>query len=98
MGKFRDIVMECTNNVCGMRCVGRLRIKVSEWWDEEVERAMAEKKRAFEEYLQRRDKVTYDRYRAQRVVVKWAVQVAKIMTDRRWGMISKVTKNLFGKR
>ena len=37
------------------------------------------------EWLQRRDRVTYDRYRAQRVVVRRAVQVAKIMADRRWG-------------
>ena len=35
--------------------------------------------------LQRRDRVTYDKYRAQRVAVKRAVQVAKIMADRRWG-------------
>ena len=30
---------------------------------------------------QRRDRVTYDRYRAQRVVVKRAVKVAKRMAD-----------------
>ena len=30
-------------------------------------RAVAEKRRAFEEWHQRRDRVTYDRYRAQRV-------------------------------
>ena len=48
-------------------------------------RAVAEKRRAFEEWLQRRDGVTCDRYRAQRVVVKRAVQVAKRMADRRWG-------------
>ena len=48
-------------------------------------RAVVGKRRAFEEWLQRRDRVTYDRYRAQRVVVKQAVQAAKIMTDRRWG-------------
>ena len=29
--------------------------------------------------------VTYDRCRSQREVVKLAVQVAKRMTDRRWG-------------
>ena len=29
--------------------------------------------------------VTYDRYRAQRVAVKLAVQAAKRMADRRWG-------------
>ena len=48
-------------------------------------RAVAEKRRAFEEWLQRRDRVTYDRYRAQRVVVKLAVQSAKRMSNRRWG-------------
>ena len=48
-------------------------------------KAVAEKRRAFEEWLQRRDRVTYDRYRAQRVAVKLAVQAAKRMADRRWG-------------
>ena len=47
--KFRDIVMECTNDVCGMRRVGGQRRKGSEWWNEEVSRAVAEKVRAFEE-------------------------------------------------
>ena len=61
--KFRDIVMEYTNDVCGMRRVGRLRRKGSEWWNEKVGRAVAEKRRAFEEWLQRRDRLTYDRYR-----------------------------------
>ena len=46
--KFRDIVMECTNDVCGMKCVGGQRRKGSEWWNE-VGRAVAEKRRAFEE-------------------------------------------------
>ena len=40
---------------------------------------------AFEEWLQRRDRVTYDRYWAQRVAMKLAVQAAKRMADRRWG-------------
>ena len=50
-----------------------------------VARAVAEKRRAFEEWLQRRDRLTYDRYREQRVVVKWAVKVAKRMADWQWG-------------
>ena len=41
------------------------RRKRSEWWNEEVGMAVAKKRRAFEEWLQRRDRVTYDRYRAQ---------------------------------
>ena len=46
---------------------------------------MAEKRKAFEEWLQRRDGNTYDRYREQRAVVKRAVKVAKRMADWRWG-------------
>ena len=42
--KFRDIVMEFTNGVCGTRRVGGLRRKGSEWWNEEVGRAVDEKK------------------------------------------------------
>ena len=82
--KLRDIVMEGTNDVCGMRRVGWQRRKGSEWWNEEVGRAVAEKRRAFEKWLQRRDRVTYGRHRAQRVAVKLAVQAAKGMADRRW--------------
>ena len=65
--KLRDMVMECTNDACGMRRVGGQRRKESEWWNEEVDRAVAEKRRAFDEWLQRRDMVAYDRNRAQRV-------------------------------
>ena len=83
--KFRDIVMDCTNDVCGMRRVGGQRSKGSGRWNEEVGRAVAEKRRAFQEWLQRRDRITYDRYRAQRVVVRVAVQVANRMEDQRWG-------------
>ena len=35
--KFRDIVLECTNDVCGMRRVAEHRRKGSEWWNEEVD-------------------------------------------------------------
>ena len=68
--KFRDMVIECPSFVCGMKRVGEQRRKGSEWWNKEVSRTVAEKRRALEEWLQRRDWVTYDRYRAQRVVVK----------------------------
>ena len=67
-GKSSEI--QYTNDGCGMRRVGGERRKRSEFWNEEVGGAVTEKRRAFEEWLQRRDRVTYDRYRAQRVVVK----------------------------
>ena len=69
--------MECTNDVCGMRRVGWQRRKGSKLWNKKVGRAVAEKTIACEEWLQKRDKVTYDRYLTQRVVVNWAVKVAK---------------------
>ena len=47
----RYILMESTNDVCGMRRVGVQRRKGSKWWNEEVGRAVAEKRRAFEEWL-----------------------------------------------
>ena len=81
--KFRDIVMECSNDVCGTIRVGGQRRKGSECWNEEVGRAVAEKRRAFEEWLQRRGRVTYDRYRAQRVAVKLAV--SKLQNEWRRG-------------
>ena len=83
--KFRDILMECTNDICGMRRVGRQRRNGSEWWNEEVGGTVAEKRKALEKWLQRKDWVTYDRYRAQRVVVKRAVNVTKRTADWRWG-------------
>ena len=39
---------------------------------EEVCRAVAEKRRALEEWPQRRDRLTYDRYRAQKVAKRMA--------------------------
>ena len=83
MGKVQRNSTAVYHDECDMRRVGGQRRKGSEWWNEEVGRAGAEKKRAFEEWLQRGDRVTYDRYQAQIVVVKRAVQVANIMADRR---------------
>ena len=57
-------------------------------------------KRIFEEWLQRRDKVTYryDRYRAQRVVVNGQFKSQKESCagdgESDWGMISRVTKDV----
>ena len=48
-----------------MTRVGGQRRKGSEWWNEEVGRAVTEKRKEFEEWLQRRDRLTYDRCLAQ---------------------------------
>ena len=51
--------------------------KLSDWWNQAVGKTVAEKRRAFERWQQRRNRVTYDRYRAHNVVVKRAVKVCK---------------------
>ena len=100
--KFIDIVMECANDVCGMRHVAGQRKNGSGGTNEQVDGAVTEKRKAFEEWLQRRDRVSYDIYQAQRVLVNRAVKVAKRMATgdgkSDWEMISRVTKICFGKR
>ena len=60
--------------------------------------ADAEKRITLEEYLQRRDRYTYDRYRAQRAMVKQEVKfVASGDGESCRGMISRETKNIFEK-
>ena len=74
--EFRNIVMDCANDVCVMRCVSGQRRNGSEWWNEQVSGAVAERE-AFEEWLEGSDTVTYDRYRVQRVVGKRGVKLQK---------------------
>lgn len=61
---FRYIVKQCTKDACGMRRLGEQGRNGSE----EVGVTVAEKSRAFEEWLQRSDGDSYDRYQAQRAV------------------------------
>ena len=60
---------------------------------------MAENRRAFGQWLHRRDRVSNDRYREQRVVVKRAIKVVKRITGWRWGEESRNdfedNKNMF---
>ena len=90
--------------ICVMRRVGGQRRKVSEWWNQEVGWAVAEKIKAFEQWLQKRDGVTYDRHQARRMVVKRAVKVEWRIDNNPlkewrigdgesdWGIISRVIK------
>ena len=68
VGKVQRYRMQCTNAICDIRRVGGQRLKGTEWWKEKVGGAVAEK-RSFEEWLHKKSRVTYDRYRAQRVRV-----------------------------
>ena len=75
-GKSWDRVKEFTNDVCGIRHVLGQSRKGSEWWSEEVGVAVKEKRRTFEEWLQRLDR--YDRHRAYLARVKLAVKLIKL--------------------
>ena len=55
---FRDIVNECTNEVCSVRRVGGQSSNESGWWSGEIGVMVAEKRRTFCEWLQSRDRVT----------------------------------------
>ena len=82
--KFQDIVMECTNDVCGMRRIGDQRIKVvSGGMKKRVGRWPKREERLRNGY---REEIGLPlTYRVQRVAMKRAVKVAKIMEDWRWG-------------
>ena len=55
-----DLVNNCNNELYVMRRVGGQRRMRSEWWSEEVGVAVAEKRRAFEKWPQRRDRDSCD--------------------------------------
>ena len=82
---FKDALLRCARNVCGVRRVGGCRRKGCEWWNEEVKLAVAQKRRAFEEWLQARSALAYDNYREKRREVKRVVRRAKRDADARWG-------------
>ena len=82
---FKEKILKCAMNVCGVRKVGGNRRKGSEWWNEEVEAAVLEKRRAYEEWLQRGNDISYESYRQKRLEVKRIVREAKRNADVRWG-------------
>ena len=98
---FIDKVLRSASEVCGRRRVGGGVRKGSEWWNEEVEVAVGEKRRAFEEWLQRKNAETYEKYREKRMEVKRKVRGAKRAADWRWGqklgVNYEVNKKMFWK-
>jgi len=74
---FKSTMVGCAEEVCGVRrCGGGVR-KGSEWWCEEVSVVIAEKRRAYEVWLQRKDEVSYERYKEKRNRAKRVVGDAK---------------------
>ena len=83
---FRDAVMECATEVCGKRRVGGKGIrKGSEWWNNDVEKVVKEKRRLFERSLQSGRVDDWERYKNKRQEVKRVIKEAKKAADERWG-------------
>ena len=87
-------MLEGGEEVCGSRKVGCGKRKGSEWWNENVKRVVEEKKRAYEQWLQRRNRRMWELYREKRQECKRVVRRAKRDAQRRWG---KKLQETFGK-
>ena len=80
-GDMKNGMLKDGAEVCGYRRVGGGKRKGSEWWNDRVKRAVEEKKRSFEEWLQGRDRRVWERCREKKKEcmreVKWAKRQAK---------------------
>lgn len=70
-------------NWCGARLVDGCRRNNCEWLNKEVEISGAQKRRAFEKWMQERSGVAHDNYTESRNVVKRVVRTAMCNADAR---------------
>ena len=89
--RFKSVVVKCAEDVCGMRRVGGGVRRGGEWWCEETRLAVREKRLAFEVWLQKKDRESYERYKEKRNLAKRIIRNAKVKSDERWG--KKMTDN-----
>ena len=82
---FKGTIVRCSSDVCGKRVVGCGIRKGSEWWNESVKKAVDEKKKAYEEWLQCKSLEKYEKYKRMKIEVKQKVNEAKRVADFRWG-------------
>ena len=67
---MKENVKEHASSVCGVRDVGGCMRKGSEWWNEEVKRKVEEKKKAFEEWLQKDSVLAYEIYKEKKEILE----------------------------
>ena len=82
---FRESIMRCATEVCGKRVLGGGVKKGSEWWNDRVREVVADKRRAYEVWLQRKNAETYEVYKEKRRSVKRVVREEKRKADERFG-------------
>ena len=88
---FKGAILRSAKETCGMRKVGRRRRRGSEWWNDEMNQVVAEKRRAFESWLKDGNEQTRERYNEKKREVKRKVREVKRRADARWGR--RVTEN-----
>ena len=94
--RFKTVVVGCAEEVCGTRRIGGGIRKGSEWWCEEVKVVIEEKKKAYGNWLQKKDHDSYQKYKEKNNQAKRAVERAKRRADDRWG--SKLTEDFCGNK
>nr|XP_053629700.1 uncharacterized protein LOC128686692 isoform X1 [Cherax quadricarinatus] len=83
-GRFKNVVLECSAEVCGYRKVGAGG-KRSDWWNDDVKRVVREKKLAYEKFLQSRSDARREEYMEKKREVKRVVKQCKKRANERVG-------------
>ena len=84
---FKNAVYECTEKACGSKTVGRKKrkIKRSEWWNDEIDKLVKEKKEKYNAWLQVRTNEKREVYKSICKEVKKKVKDSKNQANEEWG-------------
>ena len=82
---FKERILRCARDVCGMKKVGGERRRGSEWWSDEMKRLVDEKRRAFEGWLRNDCDQTRERYKETKRRVKRGAREHKRRANNEWG-------------
>ena len=88
---FKEVVLRCAKETCGMRRIGGKKKKGNEWWNDEVRELVQEKRRLYERWLQERREELKQLYKLKSREVKRKVKELKRRAGDRWGQ--KLTEN-----
>ena len=78
-------LLEGGGEVCGFRKVGCGMRKGSEWWNDRVKKAVEEKKKAYEEWMQKKGRRLWEVYKEKRNECRRIVRREKRGAKWRWG-------------
>ena len=82
--RYREIVMEVAEEVCGRTTGNRQKERETWWWCEEVRQAITEKRKAFRNWQADRTEEKKETYREKKRQAKRAVAAAKDAAWREW--------------